>query len=523
MRTLVINLTRFGDLLQTQPVFSGLAASGHETGLVCLPNFAPATVLVRDVAAVLPIPGASFLARLDEGWPSALGECLSWVKRVRAEFSPERVLNLTSSLPARLLARAFSRDADPLGFGLDAFGYGTCSSPWASFLEATSQHRGSSPFNLADVFFKAAHLGDGARPFSLASPTPQALAWAQATLGPLVRGHPHCAGLVGMQLGASAAKRQWPVPSFAALANFLWERHNLMPVLLGSKDDQNLAAEFAASAGVAHINLTGATDFAQLGALVSLLRVLITNDTGTMHLAAGLGIPVLAVFLATAQPWDTGPYLAGCCSLEPDMACHPCHFSHVCDVDYACHAAVRPETAMACLEGWLASGRWPGLPGQGARIWESVPGEDGFLDMRSLSGHETSGRAVWNRIQRRALRRFLDAVPPDFSGIDASLLPHSAKQSLTATLSQASGLLEVLLQQARVLESVPHAAMRARFMAGWQRVESLFSSDARLCALGHLWFNAAQGESPDISRFTGFAQRVRELTSSFLQLLAERP
>lgn len=36
--------------------------------------------------------------------------------------------------------------------------------------------------------------------------------------------------------------------------------------------------------------------------------MLITNDTGTMHLAAGLNLPILAIFLATAQPWDTGPY-----------------------------------------------------------------------------------------------------------------------------------------------------------------------------------------------------------------------
>ena len=50
---------------------------------------------------------------------------------------------------------------------------------------------------------------------------------------------------------------------------------------------------------------------AVLAAVLRQSRLIVTNDTGTMHLAAGLGVPVLALFLATAQPWDTGPYREG--------------------------------------------------------------------------------------------------------------------------------------------------------------------------------------------------------------------
>ena len=58
MRTLVMNLTRFGDLVQSQAAVSALARSGAEVGLVCLENFAPAAALLRDVDQVFPLPAA---------------------------------------------------------------------------------------------------------------------------------------------------------------------------------------------------------------------------------------------------------------------------------------------------------------------------------------------------------------------------------------------------------------------------------------------------------------------------------
>ena len=520
MRTLVVNLTRFGDLLQTQPVFSALRQGGAEVGLVCLENFAPAAALVRGVKRVFPVPGAGLLARLDRNWPEALGLFLDWTDDLRRRFAPERVVCLTSSLPARLLARAFAGEEPVTGFGLDQFGYGLHSSPWAAFLEATALHRGASPFNLVDIFFKAAHLGDGPRDARLAEPGREAVEAAERLIGQscpdLDLKRTPGRRLIGLQLGASAAKRQWPVESFAELARHAWDVHGLLPVLLGSADERPLAERFASLCPAPRADLTGATDLPLLAGAVSLLDLLVTNDTGTMHLAAGLGVPVMAMFLATAQPWDTGPYLPGCCCLEADIPCHPCHFSHVCQIGYACHRAIRAQTARTLLDGWLDSGRWPETPGQGARVWESQAGEEGFLDLRSLSGHEGHERTVWYRVQRRLLRRFLDGLPPDFIGLEASALPEEARRELQDTLGQAGGLLEVLLQQARVLGSVPHPTMRARFMATWQRLESLFSADRRLSSLGHLWACASQGGA-DMAHFTGLAERtlltVRALSS----------
>lgn len=523
MRTLVINLTRFGDLLQTQPVFTGLKDSGDTVGLVCLQNFLPATALVREVDAVFAIPGARLLADLDQSWPLALGGCLNFVDQVRAQFAPDRVINLTSSLPSRLLAKAM-RAPTLQGFGLDDFGFGVYSSAWAAFLEATALNRGTSPFNLVDLFFKSAHLGDGPRRFRLADPESSALSDVRALISAQTAAvATDIAGYVGLQLGASAAKRQWPTRHFAQVAQHLWERHRLLPVLLGGKGEQELAEQFAASTGVPHVNLVGGTSLPQLAAAVSLLRVLVTNDTGTMHLAAGLGVPILAIFLATAQPWDTGPYLPGACCLEPDLPCHPCSFSHECPIDWACRNAVRPETVAACLDGWLESGRWPQVQDEGARVWECFSDAHGYLGLRSLSGHDGTDRTVWNEIQRQALRHFLDGQPQSFRGHEAERLSPVFRDRLAAVLSQAGGLLDVLIQQSRLLGMAPRPALRTKFMATWQRLESLFASDPAFSSLGHLWLHLSQTDSPDMSRFDSFAQSVADLVSALSGLFAPRP
>ena len=62
MRRYVINLTRLGDLLQTQPVIQGLVDQGDQVALVCLENFAGAAALLRGLEHVAALPGAALLA-----------------------------------------------------------------------------------------------------------------------------------------------------------------------------------------------------------------------------------------------------------------------------------------------------------------------------------------------------------------------------------------------------------------------------------------------------------------------------
>lgn len=501
MRILLLNLTRFGDLLQSQPALAELAGAGHVVAVACLENFAGAAALLPQASMILPLPGARLLAGLDGNWHEALAAISGFVDRAAGEFAPEAVVNLTPALAARLLARRLCGDA-VRGFGLDPLGFRQESSVWATFLEASSTSRGVSPFNVVDLFRKAAGVGQGPGRFSLNRPSEAVLEAARSRLR---AGAPAEASFfVGLQLGASAAARQWPVAAFAAVGDRLWEHFRAVPVLLGAPAERELGVRYGEVARAPFVNLIGATDLPALAAAVCCIRLLITNDTGTLHLAAGLGVPSVSIFLATAQPFDTGPYREGCLCLEPAMPCHPCPFGQPCPHGNACLTAIGPETVFTAAATFFAEGVFTAGSYPGARAWVSAFDGWGFMDMRSLSGHDAEPRAVWLRLLRRMLRQFLDeealAVPEG----EIFPLPPEIRDEIRELLARSADLLRLLVGQVSLAAKNP--AMKSRFLAGWERLRGLWAASPYLGVLGRLWMQEAQQAPPDLD---GLVARIR--------------
>ena len=99
--------------------------------------------------------------------------------------------------------------------------------------------------------------------------------------------------------------KRWPIASFAALASAL-VRDGLVPVVVGGASDAPLGAAIAAAAPAAR-DLTGRTDLRALARVLAGAAVAVGNDTGPMHLAAGLGVPTLVLFGGDSEPALTAP------------------------------------------------------------------------------------------------------------------------------------------------------------------------------------------------------------------------
>jgi ADP-heptose:LPS heptosyltransferase len=529
MNILLINLTRFGDLLQTQAAVRDLARQGHRIAVVCLENFAGVAGLLEHVERLFPLPGAGLLAALESrgafpgsslsgkmpGWTGALADLAAWKKHLRGIFPPERVCNLTPTLSARLLARFLAGTSPCGGFAVDEHGFGRSGNDWAAFLQGASAFRGVSPFNVVDIFRRVAGAAREPGDASLKRPDKGLLESVNRRLG---RDAPAGGrGFVALQLGASEERRRWPVASFAALGRRLWEEERLCPLLLGSPQEIPLAEDYLSRAGHPALSLCGRTSLEELAAALCSVRLLVTNDTGTMHLASGLDRPVLGIFLATAQPFDTGPYRAGSCSLEPDLPCHPCSFGRECPRDLACRQAVAPSLAADLALAFLRQGRWPLIPADGrGRVWLSLPAADGFLDLRSLSGHENGDRAQWLRLLRHILSQFLDRdgaggftpldPPPSFSP--------AAGRALLEDLERARALLILLRRQGRALLNQATPFLKEKFLTIWRRIHQVLGRSPWLGVLGMLWMEKIQTVGQDLPP-------VLEVTEQFLSLIAE--
>ncbi len=539
MRRCLINLTRFGDLLQTQPVIHAFQRQGDDVSLICLENFAPVAELLDGVKQVLPLPGGKVLAGLARDWRLCADDLAAWVREARTHLRPDEVLNLTPSTSSRLLGRLMAvpaeRDTVPVailsGFGMDAHGFGRNSSPWGSYVQAVTARRGCSPFNLADGFFRMAGCS-GIPDSTLRAPAIHDIVHAHE----LLQDASECVAPVGenrgyaaFQIGASADARRWPVEHFAALGRILWEEARILPLLLGSAGETELAQR-CLSLGCPGLDLSGRTSLPILAATLRQCRLIVTNDTGTMHLAAGLNVPILAVFLATAQPWDTGPYREDSCCLEPRLDCHPCPFNTPCPHNHACRHAVSPEAVAELALSHLRDGKWKAGPRvrNEARVWLSKRDEAGFMTLRSLSGDDNDERSVWLHAQRAFYRHFLDAwthknenanhgenfSASAFANLSAFSLESARRQRILSTAEKTSGMLLLALEQGRLLGLRNTEKNRNAFLATCSRLAGIFADSPDFVPLSLLWRTAMQEHGDDLPAVFHFFELLRQELSA---------
>jgi ADP-heptose:LPS heptosyltransferase len=148
-------------------------------------------------------------------------------------------------------------------------------------------------------------------------------------------------------MGAGTAKKQWPVPHWAAL-NRMATAAGLRLIFTPGQDarEHTLVSELKALAP--EVSVLPALDMALFLAVLKRARALVTGDTGPMHFAAGLGVPLIALFGPTpVARW--GPMgqrrqilTGGPCHCEPN--------SHVCQAANHCMAAISPAQVFACLQ-----------------------------------------------------------------------------------------------------------------------------------------------------------------------------
>jgi heptosyltransferase-1 len=133
--------------------------------------------------------------------------------------------------------------------------------------------------------------------------------------------------LVAINPVAKWPTKLWTAKQFKELAERLLEK-GFQVVFTGSREDRALIDEMAGKLGSSVIRLEGRTSLKVLAAVYRSANVVVSTDTGPMHLAAAVGTPVVALFGPTA-PWRTGPYGQGHVVLRAGVSCSPC-FSRSC-------------------------------------------------------------------------------------------------------------------------------------------------------------------------------------------------
>ncbi|MCL1826032.1 MAG: lipopolysaccharide heptosyltransferase II [Betaproteobacteria bacterium] len=160
---------------------------------------------------------------------------------------------------------------------------------------------------------------------------------------------PSIAFMPGAEYGPA---KQWPPTHYAKLAHLLAAR-GFQVWVLGSEKD-NAVARPIANGNPSVIDLTGKTSLGDAADLIALARVAVCNDSGLMHVAAALDVPLVALF-GSSSPEHTPPLARQVVIETLRLSCAPC-FERQCPLKHThCLTGIAPEKVLAALEPFISS------------------------------------------------------------------------------------------------------------------------------------------------------------------------
>jgi ADP-heptose:LPS heptosyltransferase len=444
---LLVNITRLGDMLQATPTIAGmkmenpgckitvLVEKQFEQVCHCIPNIDE--VLALDLGMVV-----RALAREGEGIIDAYEYLTEFVDDLRKR-NFDYCLNMSSSAYTALLLQLVGIKQNG-GWTSDEEGNRVIESTWAQ-LFATSvfhQNRQFNSLNLVDVFRCSAdvdlhpqHLLIECKDEDVTFATKMVAEAGFTNTGPLI----------SVQAGASQAKRQWAPARFIEFINILINQHNARVVLTGNKKELPIIEIIKNGCNSPNVFVAAAkTSIPQLSALLKISDILVTGDTGPMHISVAVGTPVVSMFVGSAYGYETGPYAEGSIVIQPVIGCGPCNPNKAC-ARPDCHDHIIPKelaqlTAMRLKEDFRTLPAGFVDPNK-AIVYRTCFDDYGFYHLQPLNSDESDSLRHYRAAYRNMWLDDLGGFPvPEPKAKSASTL--NVMQSSFAGLDEVVKLSE---------------------------------------------------------------------------------
>ncbi|MGA2938572.1 MAG: glycosyltransferase family 9 protein [Syntrophobacteraceae bacterium] len=386
-RILIIQLTRMGDSVQTLPVLKLLKRqrTGSNVTLLCVKEFSGIFSRTPFFDRLVALPAVDVAPMRDR----VAFQRLSDYPELFEEY--DSVINLTHHWAGGFFC-CIARGISKSGLVNSDNPIGQVKSGQAKYLFASQKCRIENLFNIVDLH--SAMAGLSLEPVQgYMHINENEVRDGDALL--LQNGLRKKGRLIAFQLGANMIHRAWPPERFAALANRLLRRREIEIVLLGTGGEKELAQAMQSHLEFPVIDLVGKTGISELPGVLKQCSILVSNDTGTIHLAAAAGVGTVGLFFSTAYFAETAPYGAGHAVLQSELPCSPCHVGQMCD-NPICRDAITVDAVEAVVEKMLGYRPSWGAYSPGLSVYISnftpggpllyAPAEPWFASERFLRG-----------------------------------------------------------------------------------------------------------------------------------------
>ena len=292
-RILVVQTTRMGDVLQTTPLIRAIRSRYPDAHIA---------VLIRDmgqsIAAMDPDIDEvrvynedgmfnNMRAKDSERLLKAYDEAREYIQWVRDQKF-DVAYNCTNSISSAMLLK-LAEVPKVVGADMSDDWHFVLRGRWVNYFFTSVFHRDFNDLNLCDISGRFSEDAEPARQLVMDVPPD-----VEPTVEQLLARHDVKPDdfIVCFQLGASEASKRWSEVNFARLGRLLVEQYKARIFLLGVKAEAPLGESFEQHAPGLAVPLYGETSIAEVAALLQRARLLVTNDTGTMHIAAAVNCPV---------------------------------------------------------------------------------------------------------------------------------------------------------------------------------------------------------------------------------------
>jgi lipopolysaccharide heptosyltransferase I len=333
MKILLVRLGALGDIVHGLPVAAALRARRADARIDWLVDASHAALL-----DLVPVISRRVVVR-GRNLP-ALVRAAAWLRRERYDVA----IDLQGLVKSALLAR-LSGAARVIGF--DA-AHARERAAAALYTERCDPGSAAHVIDWNLALLGRLGMSDRSRSFPLSVPASSA---AEPVLERAAR--ERRAGFALVNPGAAWPNKRWPPERFGETAAWMAEAHDLLPVVVWGPGERDLAGRVAASAGGAAMQAppTGVGD---LLALARQARLLVSGDTGPLHLAAAVGTPVVALFGPTS-PERNGPWNPADLTLSRHGACE-CRYKRRCRRVRPCIEEIPVEAVREAIDRRLEAG-----------------------------------------------------------------------------------------------------------------------------------------------------------------------
>ena len=464
-----------GDLLQSSPMLAGLKEKypDSEFTLLVQENFRRICSGFTSVDRVLSFDVQDYIYRLEDEHKSLYDNYLRlrrFIKRAGSEY--DLIINLSHTSLSGIIASLIGAK-EIRGMMMTEKGKHVVRHPWMEYFFYVTAHRRYNTFNLVDMYNRTGEINSQPRKLIFTVPDEIKEFAEQIFSGRKNK-------VIGFQLGASTDKRRWPPELFGKLAGLIREKFGWDIMVFGAASEQGYLAKMQENYSGPIIDMTGQTTIPQLAALLERCSFLITNDTGTMHLAAAVGTPTVAIFLGEARSSDTGPYTEKAIILEPNIDCAPCEYNTECE-NFDCLRYISPEDVLFAVENFseLTDGKIEqikdDLRWEKVNIYRPLFDDDGFLETVPLIRRPITFEELLKTMYRRMWKMYLNAgdynkdetlnyyLPPEEERFEANL--HEFTDLMTGIASLSAKGQKWVSQLLTAIQKVPRDERQLFFLS----------------------------------------------------------